>query len=206
MWLGAWKGGIPLPGRFCWSSGPFRIFKVWFGSSLQLKQNWSEAQAKADAHIGTWLWRWLFLKGRAEVCAVYISPLTLYQLYVLPQPKNHWLALQWSFSKLLWGGWRLIVHRQVCCQCLHNGGLDMPGLETIGSLKDWFTWVDSCQRTQCWDKRWAIPFFTLSQTLKLKVDISLGVKHRLSGNAVRPITTFLDPVTFLGLERSCIRI
>ena len=52
-----------------------------------------------------------------------------YRLSVLPLPKNHQLALQWSLSKLLWGGLSLIVRRQVCCQRPRNGVLGMPDLE-----------------------------------------------------------------------------
>ena len=32
--LGAWRGGVPLPGLFRWSDGPIWIFEVWFGSDL----------------------------------------------------------------------------------------------------------------------------------------------------------------------------
>ena len=35
--------------------GPFRILGVWFGPGIQLERNWSEVQAKVDAHVGTWL-------------------------------------------------------------------------------------------------------------------------------------------------------
>ena len=99
--LGTWRGSIPLPGLFHWSDGPVRILGVWFRPGLQLEWNWSEVQAKVDAQVGTWLWRWLSLKGKAEVCTMYIFPLIRYCLSVLPLPKNHQLALQWSLSKLL---------------------------------------------------------------------------------------------------------
>ena len=94
--LGAWRGGVPLPGPFRWSDGLVRI---------QLEWNWLEVQSKVDAQVGTWLQRRLSLKGRAEVYAIYTFPLILYHLSVLPLPKNRWLALQRSISKLLWGGW-----------------------------------------------------------------------------------------------------
>ena len=47
--LGAWKGGVPLPGPFCLSDGLICIFGVWFGLGLELERNWSEVQAKVDA-------------------------------------------------------------------------------------------------------------------------------------------------------------
>ena len=53
----------------------------------------------------------------------------LYHLSVLPLPRSHQLALQQSLSKLLWGGGKPMVCRQVCCQHLSNGGLGMPDLE-----------------------------------------------------------------------------
>ena len=49
---------------------------------------------------------------------------------VLPLPKARRLALQRSLSRLLWGGTRLMVRRQVCIQRTRNGGLSMPDLES----------------------------------------------------------------------------
>ena len=89
-----------------------------FGPGLQLEWNWSEVQARNDAQVGTRLQRQLSLKGRAEVCAMYIFPLILYRLSVLPLPRNHQLVLQQSLFKLLWGDWRPMVHRRVCCQVM----------------------------------------------------------------------------------------
>ena len=80
--------------------------------------------------MGIWLSRRLSLKGKAEACAGYVFPLILYRLAVLPLPKARRLALQKSFSRLLWGGARPIVRRQVCIQRRHNGGLGMPDLES----------------------------------------------------------------------------
>ena len=37
--LGAWMGGVPLPGLFCWSDGPIRILGLWFGPGFQLERN-----------------------------------------------------------------------------------------------------------------------------------------------------------------------
>ena len=128
--LGAWRGSNTLPGPFHWSDGPIRILGVWFGPDLQLKRNWSEVHAKVSAPMGIWLSRRLSLKGRAEACAAYVFPLILYRLAVLPLPKAHWLALQRSLSRLLWGGARPMVRRQVCIQRTRNGGLGMPDLES----------------------------------------------------------------------------
>ena len=128
--LGAWRGSDTLPGPFRWSDGPVRILGVWFGPDLQLERNWSEVQAKVNAQVGIWLSRRLSLKGRAEACAVYVFPLILYQLAVLPLPKAHRLALQQSISILLWGGAKPMVRRQVCIQRTRNGGLGMPDLES----------------------------------------------------------------------------
>ena len=128
--LGAWRGSNTLPGPFRWSDGPVRILGVWFGPGLQLERNWSEVQAKVNAQVGIWLSRRLSLKGRAEACAVYVFPLILYRLAVLPLPKVNRLALQRSLSRLLWGGARPMVHRQVCIQRTRNRGLGMPDLES----------------------------------------------------------------------------
>ena len=80
--------------------------------------------------MGAWLRRRLSLKGRAEVCAVHIFPLILYRLSVLPLPRDHWSVLIQSLFKLLWKGGSLLVRRQVCYQCPHDGGLGMPDLES----------------------------------------------------------------------------
>ena len=122
--------GSVLRGPFRWSDGPIRILGVWFGPDLQLERNWSEVQAQVNAPVGIWLSRRLSLKGRAEACAVYVFPLILYRLAVLPLPKARRLALQQSISRLLWGGTRLMVRRQVCIQRTRNGGLGMPDLES----------------------------------------------------------------------------
>ena len=82
--IGAWRGSNTLPGPFCWSDGPIRILGVWFGHDLLLERNWSEVQAKVNAQVGIWLSMRLSLKGRAEACAVYVFPLILYLLVVLP--------------------------------------------------------------------------------------------------------------------------
>ena len=83
-----------------------------------------------NAQVGIWLSRRLTLKSRVEAYAVYIFPLNLYQLAVLPLPWARPLALQQSHSRLLWGGARLMVHRQVYIQRTRNRGLGMPDLES----------------------------------------------------------------------------
>ena len=128
--LGARRGSNTLPGPFRWSDGPVRILGVWFGPDFQLERNWSEVQTKVNAQVGIWLSRRLSLKGRAETCTTYVLPLILYRLAVLPLPKARRLALQQSLSRLLWGGARPMVSRQVCIQRTRNGVLGMPDLES----------------------------------------------------------------------------
>ena len=70
------------------------------------------------------------LKGLVEMCAVYIFPLILYHLSVLPLPRDHRVALQQSLSKFPWKGRSPLVRRQVCCQRLRDGGLGIPDLES----------------------------------------------------------------------------
>ena len=103
---------IRISTNLFWSLDIFLLISFWAGFSRMLLFR-----------------RRLFLKSRAEVCAVYIFPLIFYRLSVLPLPKNHRLALQRPLSKLLWGDGRPMVRRQVCCQRPWNGGLGMPDLE-----------------------------------------------------------------------------
>ena len=128
--VGCLEGGIPLPGPFRWSDGPICILGVWFGLGLQLERNWSEVRAKVEAQVVAWLRRRLSLKGRVEVCAVYIFPLILYRLSVLPLSKDHRVALERSLFKLLWKGRSPLVRRQVCNQRPRDGGLGVPDLES----------------------------------------------------------------------------
>ena len=93
------------------------------GPASNWSENWSEVKAKVDAQVGTWLRRCFSLNGIVEVCAVYIFPLIFYRLSILPLVKAHRLALQRSLSRLLRGGRRPMVHRQVCCQHPSNEGL-----------------------------------------------------------------------------------
>ena len=151
--LGAWRDGVPLPVPFCWSDGSVRILEVWFGPGLQLRRNWSEVQVQVDVQVGTRLRRWLPLKSRVEVCIVYIVPLILYCLSVLPLPKNRRLALQWSLSKLLWGGRRPMVRRHVCCQRPRNGGLSMSDLENHWFVERLAHSVRSLSKDTVWRRK-----------------------------------------------------
>ena len=75
--LSACRGSNTLPGLFRWNDGPICILRVWLGSDLQLERNLSEVQVKVDAQVRIWLLRRLSLKGRVEVCAVYVFSLIL---------------------------------------------------------------------------------------------------------------------------------
>ena len=101
--LGAWRISDTLTGPFRWSDG----------TDLQLERNWSEVQAKGNAQVAIWLSRRF---------SVYVFPLKLYRLAVLPLPKARRLALQRPLSRLLWGGSRPMVRRQVRIQRTNNGG------------------------------------------------------------------------------------
>ena len=85
---------------------------------------------RVSLQLANRLSRRLSLKGRVEVSAVYVFPLILYRFTVLPLPKAHRLALQRSLSRLLGGGARPMVRRQVCVQHTCNGILGMPDLES----------------------------------------------------------------------------
>ena len=176
--LGAWRGSNTLPGPFRWSDGPVRILGVWFGPGLQLERNWSEIQAKVNAQVGIWLSRRLSLKGRAEACAVYVFPLILYRLAVLPLPKVNRLALQRSLSRLLWGGARPMVRRQVCIQRTRNGGLGMPDLESHW-LAERLAYLG---RALTWDAVWRLK---ASRTFpRLKSDPKAEGRHRPLGETL----------------------
>ena len=47
----AWRCSDTLPGPFRRSNGHVCILGVWFGPDLQLERNWSEVQAKVNAHV-----------------------------------------------------------------------------------------------------------------------------------------------------------
>ena len=67
-------------------------------------------------------------------------PLTLYRSAVLSLHKARRLALQQSLSRLLWGGARPMVSRQVCIQRTHNGDLGIPDLESHW-LAEWLAYL-----------------------------------------------------------------
>ena len=156
-----------------------------------------------NAQVGFLLSR-LSLKGRAEACAVYVFPLILYRLAVLPLPKAHRWALQRSLSRLLWGGARPMVRRQVCIQRTRNGGLGMPDLESHWLAER----VAYLGRSLTGDAVWRLK---ASRTFpRLKSEPKAEVRRRSLGEALfvrecrRPFVTFLGPVTFHGLGRNCI--
>lgn len=60
------------------------ILGVSFGPDLQLEKNWLEVRAKVGAVVRTWLWMWLFLKGRAKVCSRDIFLPIVYRMTVFP--------------------------------------------------------------------------------------------------------------------------
>ena len=126
----AWRVSDTFPEPFRWGDGLICIFEAWFGPDFQMKRNWSKVQVKVDAQVGTWLSRRLSIKSKVEVCAVYIFPLIIYRLAVLPLPKARRLVLQRSLSRLLWGGRRPMVRKQVCILRRRNGGLGRPNLES----------------------------------------------------------------------------
>ena len=96
LWLGTWRDGILLPELSRWSDGSICILRIWFGSDLQLKRNWSEVQPKAEAQVSNWLRRRLSLKDRVEVCAVYIFTPILYRLSTLTLSASWRLVLERS--------------------------------------------------------------------------------------------------------------
>ena len=95
-----------------------------------------------------------------------------------------------SFSKLFWSGRKLIVYRQVCYKHTQNWGLQCLIWRATGSLKDWLTWADPCWGIQCGDKRWETPFLAWNPAPKLKVVVSLRVKHCLPASTIRPSSNF----------------
>ena len=81
-----------MPGLFHWSDGAVCILGMWFGPGLQMEQGWSEVPAKVDAQVGTWLRKRLSLKGRLEVCAVFIFFILHCFLYFLCLRLISWLC------------------------------------------------------------------------------------------------------------------
>ena len=161
-------------------------------------RNWSEVQAKMNAQMGTWLSRRLSLKGWAEACTVYVFPLILYRLTVLPLPKARRLVLQQSFSEGRWSvdGPAFNVRATGVLVCLI--------WRATGLLKDLHTWADPWRGTQCRDERWVRLFLASCLNQRLKVDVGLWAKHCLSASAEWPFVTFLGPMTFHSPGKSYI--
>ena len=106
LWLGAWTGSNTLPGPFSLSDGPVRI--------LGAKLVGCRGQGRCPG--GYLASKEVVLKGQGgSVCRVHLS-LVLYRLSLLSLPKARWQALQRSLTKLLWGGLKPMVCRQVCRQ------------------------------------------------------------------------------------------
>ena len=148
--------------------------------------------------MGSWLSKRLFLKGRAEACAVYVLPLFLYRL-----PKAHRLALQRSLSKLLWGGRRPMVRRQVCIQHTRNGDLGMPDLESHWLAERLAYLGRSLTVDAVWRRKVSRTFPRLQSDPKAEGQRK-PMGETLSGSAERPFVTCLGPVTFHGLGKSYI--
>ena len=152
------------------------------------------------AQVGIWLSRSLSLKGSVEACAVYVFPLILYRLAVLPLPKARRLALQWSLFRLLC---RWSVDRSAS-NVRATGVWVCLIWRATGLLKDLHTLANPWRGTRCGDERRVGHFLASSQTQRLKVDVSWWAKHCLFASAERPFITLLDPVTFHGLGKSYI--
>ena len=113
LWLGAWRGSIPLPGPFNWSDDPVRILGVWFRPGLQLERNWLEVRAKVEAQVGAWLQRRLCVPCTSSPRSFTICP--------------YFLCLRIIGR---WKGGSPLVHRRVCYQHPRDGGLGIPDLKS----------------------------------------------------------------------------
>ena len=97
-----------------------------------------------------------------------------------------------------------MVRRQGCIQHTRNGGLGIPDLESHWLAESLAYLGRSLTGDAVWRLKASRTFPRLNQTQRLKVDVSLWAKHRLSMSAERPFVTFLGPVTFHGLEKNYI--
>ena len=93
---------------------------------------------------------------RPEPCTSSLSPFT-------DCPYSS-LALKQTLSKLLWGGRRLMVRKQVCHQRLCNRGSGMPVLESHWKI----FLVDPWREIQCGDRKWRRPFLAWCSTPRLR--------------------------------------
>ena len=102
----------------------------------------------------------------------------IYHLSVLPLSKNHRLVLQRSLSKLFWGGRRLMVRRQICCQRPRNGGLGMSDLENHWFAKRLAYLGRSLLKDTVWRQK-------VSDTFpRLKSNSKAEVQRKLRGEAL----------------------
>lgn len=77
----------------------------------------------------------LCLKGRAEVCVIYLYPPILYRLSVLLIIAKELTKFQRFLSKMLWVRGRPVVCREVCFQHPCRGGLGLPHLSHKRALR-----------------------------------------------------------------------
>ena len=151
--------------------------------------------------MGTWLPRRLSLKGRVEVCTVYVFPLIHYRLAVLPLTQARRLSLHQSLGRpKAKGRWSVDrsafnVHAIVVWVSLIWRATDL--------LKNLHTWADPSRGEAVWTRK-ASRILASSQIPRLKFDVSWEAKHCFSANVVRPFVTFLGPVTFHSLGKNYI--
>ena len=149
LWLGAWRGGGPLPGPFHDSEGPAHFIGVWLRPDRLLEGNWSDLQVEVEAQVGTWLRRRLYLKSRLKVFTVFIpGPLLAWctspaygqaadadnlSSCCCGKKKLQWSADRSTISIFAMEAWRNSIWR------------------VIGLMKSWHSCVDHWRRMQRWD-------------------------------------------------------
>lgn len=99
-----------------------------------MEKNWLVVQAKVGMLVWVWLWRWFSLKGRANVCIMYIFHFILYWFSVLPLFDCHLGVFKCSLLSLLWIGGKLIICREICIQC-HEGARNAALVEAQHTLR-----------------------------------------------------------------------
>ena len=131
--LGKWRrqrSNAPPPNFFFkWSNGPIEILGFWVGPDLQVERNWSAVSTKVAAAVWIWSRRKLSVKGRAQACSMYVFPIILYYLSILPLPGRILSGLTRSLFRVLWRWGHPHVRRETCIQRLVHGGLGMPCLK-----------------------------------------------------------------------------
>ena len=128
---------------------------------------------------------------------MYIFPLILYYLSVLPLPKDHRVALKRSLFKLLWKGRSSMVRRQVFCQHPRNGGLESHLIaEKLAYL--------GCYMSK--DTVWGQKMIDVFPRIESNSKAEGRRKSRNEAPFAREYrmisVTFLGPMTFLGIERN----